>query len=374
MATEKKNVFTIPPISTLLGSTIGNFWRAIRYGRVDPAYYHKVFLTSLVCLFARPFHLWERLKDRNLRPDDESPLFILGHWRSGTTFLHNLLCQDPNTSYVTTYQSVFPNNMYSKLLFKPFMRWNIPDKRPSDDVKLHVDFPQEDGFAMANILPAFYHFFYFPDAYKALFDENVVFKHRSKKDIEKWQAAYRKLIAKAKANTSGQNIMLKNPANTARIDKILELYPKARFIHIYRNPVAVYLSSKKFFQLMIPTLQLQKTTPEQIEDMVFDLYARLMHAYFEQKSLIPSGRLVEISFELFEKAPLNYAEKIYQQLGIEGWQQALPYFEQYLEDLGGYKKSVYRISQKELDRIMTEWSFAFSELGYQVPEGIEIVN
>ena len=365
--------FKIPPISTLLGSTLGNFLRAVRYGRIEPKYYHKVFLTSLICLIASPFHLWEKYKDRKLIGLDKSPLFIIGHWRSGTTFLHNLLCQDPDTGYITTYQSVFPNNMYSKLLFKPFMKWKIPEKRPSDNIKLHVDYPQEDDFSLSNMLPAFYEFFYFPDAYKALFDETVLFKNKSEKDIQAWKDAYIKLIIKAKVNTQGKNVILKNPVNTGRIEKILEIYPKARFIHIYRNPVVVYLSTKKFFQELIPTLQLQKTSPEQIQEMIFDLYTKLMQAYFEQKFLIPKEQLIEISFESFEGDPLKYLKDIYRQLEIGDWQQAAPHFETYLQDLGSYQRNVYRISQEELDRIKKDWQFAFDKLGYEVPESLEII-
>ncbi len=318
--------FNIPPISVLLGSTLGNFMRTIRYGKIDHEYFHKVFFTSLICLIASPFHLWEKFKDRKLNSQNESPLFIIGHWRSGTTFLHNLLCQDPNTGYVTTYQSVFPNNMHSKLLFRPFMKWKIPDKRPSDNIKLHVDYPQEDDFALASMLPSFYHMFYFPNAYKALFDETVLFKNRPEKEIQKWKNIYNKLIVKAKANTGGNNVILKNPVNTARINKLLEMYPKARFIHIYRNPVVVYLSTKKFFLELFPTLQLQKSTPKQITNMIFDLYAKIMHAYFDQKALIPPTQLIEISFESFEVEPIKYLEEIYQQLALDDWEEAVPYF------------------------------------------------
>ena len=366
--------FKIPPISRLLGSTLGNFFRTIRYGKIDPGSYHKVFLTSLICLVASPFHLWEKLKDRKLNSRDESPLFIIGHWRSGTTFLHNLLCQDPNTGFVTTYQSVFPNNMYSKLLFRPFMKWKIPDKRPSDNIKLHVDYPQEDDFALASMLPSFYQLFYFPDAYKALFDETVLFKNSHEKEIQKWKDTYNTLIIKAKANTGGKNVILKNPVNTARINKLLEMYPKARFIHIYRNPVVVYLSTKKFFLELFPTLQLQKSTPEQITNMIFDLYAKIMQAYFEQKALIPPTQLIEISFESFEVEPIKYLAEIYQQLAIDDWDEAVPHFEKYLTGIGGYKKNVYQISRQELTRIKNEWSFAFDELGYEVPDNIEIID
>jgi hypothetical protein len=327
----------------------------------------------LICLIASPFHLWEKFKDRKIISRDESPLFIIGHWRSGTTFLHNLLCQDPNTGYVTTYHSVFPNNMHSKLLFRPFMKWKIPDKRPSDNIMLHVDYPQEDDFALSSMLPSFYQLFYFPDAYKALFDETVLFKNKSEKEIIKWKNTYNKLIIKAKANTGGKNVILKNPVNTARINKILEIYPKARFIHIYRNPVVVYLSTKKFFLELFPTLQLQKSTPEQITNMIFDLYAKIMRAYFDQKALIPPTQLIEISFESFELEPIKYLEEIYQQLAIDDWDEAVPHFEKYLTSIGGYKKNIYQISRQELERIKNEWSFAFNELGYDVPEELEVV-
>ena len=226
---------------------------------------------------------------------------------------------------------------------------------------------------MSNMLPAFYEFFYFPDAYKALFDETVLFKNKSEKDIQAWKDAYIKLIIKAKVNTQGKNVILKNPVNTGRIGKILEIYPKARFIHIYRNPVVVYLSTKKFFQELIPTLQLQKTSPEQIQEMIFDLYAKLMQAYFEQKSLIPQDQLIEISFESFEGDPLKYLKDIYRQLEIGDWQQVAAHFETYLQDLGSYQRNVYRISQEELDRIKKDWQFAFDKLGYEVPESLEII-
>ncbi len=35
---------------------------------------------------------------------DHPPLFILGHWRSGTTLLHNLLARDPQFVAPTTYR------------------------------------------------------------------------------------------------------------------------------------------------------------------------------------------------------------------------------------------------------------------------------
>jgi len=37
----------------------------------------------------------------------QPPIFVLGHWRSGTTLLHNLLTLDPQLTFPTLYQVMF---------------------------------------------------------------------------------------------------------------------------------------------------------------------------------------------------------------------------------------------------------------------------
>src|SRR5690606_16137142 len=40
----------------------------------------------------------------------EAPVFIIGHWRSGTTMLHELLVLDERHNFPTTYQCFAPNH------------------------------------------------------------------------------------------------------------------------------------------------------------------------------------------------------------------------------------------------------------------------
>jgi hypothetical protein len=70
------------------------------------------------------------------------PLFVLGHWRSGTTHLHNLLCLDERAGYTTTFQTVFPNHLFG--FHKPLiwlMRLLMPKTRPVDNVPLDPQLP-----------------------------------------------------------------------------------------------------------------------------------------------------------------------------------------------------------------------------------------
>ena len=372
------NQFKIPPISTLSGSTLINYFKILRRGDISSRYYFKIFLTTLIVLISAPFHIWEEIafywKLRRFQ-FKKAPLFIIGHWRSGTTLLHNMLCKDPDAAYLTTYQSVFPNNLASKWIFKTFMRINTPEKRPSDNVKLHVDYPQEDEFAFANSNPnAYYNFFYFPGNYRKYYERAVHHTGLSDKDKLKWFTSYKKLLKKAALNIGGQRLIIKNPVNTARIKHILKLFPNAKFLHIYRNPLTVFLSTQRFFHSLFPTLVLQETSKEFIDGLIFDVYMRLMDDYHMQKTLIPKENLFELRFEEFEKNPVGLGGKIYTDLLQEDFAPVKKYFEEYLESIKDYQKNSYEIDAAAADLIRKHWGRFMDLYNYDIPGDVIVIN
>ncbi len=374
-----KDNFKIPPVSTLLGADINTFGKILKTGKISPEYRLKVALTSFIVLVSTPFHRYEEIvfnKKRLAKTKFENPpLFILGHWRSGTTLLHNLLCLDPDSSFVTTYQSVFPNNLASKIIFKTFMKYAMPNRRPADNMKLEVDLPQEDEFAFSNMYYInYYNFFYFPYKYKYYYDKSVRFKDLSDNEFNDFLYNYEKLLKKTYLNRKGKQLIIKNPVNTARIKALLKLYPDAKFIYIYRNPVTVFMSTHNFFQAVIKTLMLHKVPPEFIDDMIFDVYKKLIDDYHVQKNLIPAKNLFEIKYEEFEKAPLKGLENIYNNLLDKDFEQLKGMFSDYLESLKSHKKQHYKIEKQTLDRITNELGKYMEIYGYDVPGDIEILK
>lgn len=368
--------FKIPPISTLAGSTITNYFRILRKGHIAPRYYFKIFLTTLIVLIATPFHLWEKIIFRKRLKEFEfkkPPIFILGHWRSGTTLLHNMLTKDPSASYITTYQSLFPTNLASKWLFRTFMRINMPDKRPSDGVELNIDFPQEDEFAFSNLQwNAYYNFFYFPAHYKTFYEQAVHHKNLSDKEIELWYKSYDTLLKKALIDTKGDRLIVKNPVNTARIDKILKLYPEAKFLYIYRNPITVFFSTQRFFQQLCPTLWFHKVDDQFIDDMIFEIYNALMSDYLKYKSLIPPGNLMELKFEEFEQEPVTEIEKIYSNLLNEDFSAVKHYFSEYFTTQKSHKKNKYQVEAETIAAIRMHLGKYIEMHDYEIPEDIHI--
>ena len=368
--------FKIPPISTLVGSTIKSYFKILNKGHIAPRYYFKIFLTTLIILIATPFHLWEKIVfSRRLKNFEfkKPPIFILGHWRSGTTLLHNLLSKDPSAGYITTYQSLFPSNLASKWLFRTFMKINMPDKRPSDGVKLNIDFPQEDEFAFSNLQwNAYYNFFYFPTYYKTFFEQAVHHKNLTKKEVELWFTSYDTLLKKALIDTKGERLIVKNPVNTARIDKILKLYPDAKFVFIYRNPITVFFSTQRFFQQLNPTLWLHEVDNQFIDKMIFDVYNWLMDDYLEQKSLIPTGNLLEIRFEEFELEPVKELERIYFNLLKEDFSAVKHYFSDYFTTQKSHKKNKYLVDDETIAAIRKHLGKYIEMYDYGLPEDIQI--
>jgi len=349
-----------------------------RYG-VQLKYFPRALVIILISIIGIPFRLYENLRYyRKIKkfPLPESPIFIIGHWRSGTTYLHNIMTMDPSMGYVTTYQGVFPNNVFNgfgRWIFRSFMQLLIPVNRKGDNVKLGVDLPQEEEFALgARHSVSFYYFWYFPDRIRDFYFDSVAFKRRQGNFREKFKNAYIKTIKKAMIRSGKPVFLSKNPPNTGRVKLLMEIFPGARFIFIHRNPVNVILSTRNFFDKMMPALWLREITGDRRKIEIYQLYRNILEKYQEEKQYIPDKQLFEICFEDFEKDPLPILKDLYHHLNIPGFDTALPFFREYFAKARKYQKNEFAIERGELDDILENTSAQMELWNYKVPEGITV--
>jgi hypothetical protein len=83
---------------------------------------------------------------------DPPPIFILGHWRSGTTHLHNLLGRDPDHTYPTVYQVVFPTAFITtSSTIPPLTAGLLSETRGYDNVAQGWGEAAEDEIALAKL-------------------------------------------------------------------------------------------------------------------------------------------------------------------------------------------------------------------------------
>jgi omega-hydroxy-beta-dihydromenaquinone-9 sulfotransferase len=369
--------FKLPPLSPLSGSTLRVFFRLMRTYRIDRQHYPKVVFTFLLVLVASLFQWVDRLYfHRRIAKYQfkEPPLFILGHWRSGTTLLHNLLTQDPAAGFVTTYHAVFPNNLKSAWLFRTFMRIFMPRHRPGDQVELAVQLPQEDEYAFSNLTHmSYYHTFYFPSYYSEFYRKYVRFESLTPDEMGEWMSVYKNMVIRAAIDSGGGRMVLKNPLNTGRIPMLLKIFPDARFVFLIRNPVEMYFSSVKFFTQLFPTVNLHDFSEREIRDMVLDIQEKLLRDYLDTRRQIPAANLIEIRFEDLEAGPKRLLRAVYHHLRIpnEGLESKLKGFLHAQED---YQRNGYQVDIREFDAVRARLQFAMEEWNYGTPAGVQIVQ
>ena len=318
-------------------------------------------------LYSKKIHNAELVQD---------PIFIIGHWRSGTTHLHNVISQDRRLGYLSTLQAVFPicSVLLSKSkLLKGLIARLIPEKRMMDNVKMGVDYPQEEEFSISCITTHSHHCNHFPRTIRQSFDEYVMF-NTGEEEKSRWKQAYLAVIKKASFIAGNKRLLLKNPYNTARVKELLELFPNAKFIHIYRNPYNIYVSALHDFIKEAEEMALQEFSEQEFSELCYELYEKLMNRYWETRELIPSGNLCEVAFEEFERNPMQEVKRIYNELGFEKSEKAFSDIQQYINSLKGYKKNKYSYSASLMDKISDKWGFAIEKMGYAPPADIALDN
>lgn len=359
------------PVNTLVGADWKTFKGITKGQYIEKGYKTKYQLTKAICWLLsslKPIQdrrYNKRLKDAAINME---PVFILGHWRSGTTFVHNVLAHDKHFGYTTTYQTVFPHiMMWGQPMFKKTMAWLMPDKRPTDNMELNVDLPQEEEFALSNMMPcSYYNFWFLPKNMLEYCDRYLTMKTATPEDHQTFRETFLKLIKISLWNTKGNQFLSKNPPHTGKVKEILEMFPNAKFIYLIRNPYTVFESTRSFFNNTILPLQLQKISPEEMENNILEIYTRLYHTYEEEKKLIPEGNLIEIKFEDFEANAMAMTEKIYKTLSIPGFEEAKPHIAAYLDTKKGYKKNAYKYAPRTVELVEKHWDFALKQWDYQL--------
>jgi hypothetical protein len=296
----------------------------------------------------------------------QAPLFVLGHYRSGTTHLHNLLALDPQFAAPTLFQALNPHTFLTNERFAaPLADRLIIRRRYQDEMALGAGVPSEDEFAlcvMTGLSP--YMAWCFPDD-GAIYDRYLTFREATDGEVARWGNALT-LFLKKLTLRHGRPLVLKSPPHTARIRLLLALFPDARFVHIRRDPYVVFRSTRHLIRAVQPLYHLQDGPIQDSDDHILSVYTEMYDAYFEERGVIPEGQLCEVSFEDLERAPVGVVRSIYESLGLPGFEDLRPGLEGYLSTIAGYRKNRHEELPEPLRRrIAQEWGRSFDEWGYE---------
>ena len=297
------------------------------------------------------------------------PVFILGHWRSGTTHLYNVLSKGPDFGFVDPFVTGLPwDYLTLSATMKPLLAKMLPKDRYIDNVEVNPDSPQEDEIALANLQElSFYHAIYFPDRFPEWFDKGVFLDGVTPAEKSRWERALMLLYRKLERKFEGRPLLIKNPVYTARVKHLLELFPDAKFIHIHRNPYKVFLSTRKFYRVLFEELSLQGPGPADLDPFILQTYTRMMAALVEDTKALPSEQFVEFSYDELMSAPMDSLKRIYQQINLGDFEAVAPTFEAYLSTVKDYQKGVHQMDPEVEAKVTEAWQPFIDRWGYDVP-------
>jgi omega-hydroxy-beta-dihydromenaquinone-9 sulfotransferase len=278
-------------------------------------------------------------------PLDTPPIFVVGHWRSGTTLLHDLFSEDPNLDYPTTYECFFPHHfLLTEGTLDHVFKVLLPKRRPQDDVPVGFDRPQEEEFAMIMLGEGSpYNTMAWPRM-GPVDTEYLDLEGLSDNKVKSWADAfmwfYRRLMLKHQ-----KRLVMKTPANAARLKVLTKLFPDARWVFIARNPLDVFPSTVKLWRALYSTQGLHNPPHLEpwLDDHVLDTFARFTEAFERDRHLIPQENLVEIRYEDLVKDPIGAMRDIYGKLGIEKFDAAEGPMRAILTDRSDHRVSSYKL-------------------------------
>jgi omega-hydroxy-beta-dihydromenaquinone-9 sulfotransferase len=338
------------------GIRLGPLIRMIRRNPVSlrPKYLCRMLFLAQSAFWSSLFSRLEALRYGRIlagQPVPGDPIFIIGHWRTGSTFLHQLMSQDPSMTSPTLFQVAEPDSFLTAFhYYKPIFKSFVSRHRPMDMVRLGMNEPQEDEYAI-----------YRMTRYSPL--EKLVFPERKGyfltgvnaflpegNDLTDWEEKVSWFFRKVHFQT-GKRIVSKNPFNSLRIPTLLKLFPGAQFIHIVRNPLDSVPSTINMWTIVQKQNCLNRNIHKPEVSEVCDVMNYMMRHISEQSGNVPEGRFCELRYEDLESDPAGMLKTLYNKLDIPFTKEFEENIRKFLIEVSGYKKNTFTLTDNEKETI-----------------------
>lgn len=281
-------------------------------------YYVEQMLGGLLLNRMRLAKFWAE-HPATLAAEIRQPVIVLGLPRSGTSFLFNLLAQNPAHRYLTNWETTVsqipperrpltqqqdPRRRIGKLLMS-FQRLLAPGLDAIHE--FYLDGPEEctpllmQGFdtqALAGMFDA--------PAYSAWLDraDHRATYHHHKRILQTLQGCY-----------PAERWLLKSPDHLAALDALLDVYPDACLIQLHRDPVQS-VSSWASLNAAFRGIWSQHIDAPELGRQVLERLATDIDASIDARRRLPAGRFIDIQYGDLIANPLGEVERIHAHFGL----------------------------------------------------------
>ena len=299
---------------------------------------------------------------------DGEAVFILGFWRSGTTFLHELICADDRFAFPSTYACLHPHHFVFSEKFV-LARDGGEVRRPQDHMTLGWRTPQEDEFALLCLGAR--------SPYEGLIaagDFERALQLTDPDDLPKaeggrWEKIFLQFFRAVRFLNGRKTLVLKSPSHSYRVQTLRRLVPNSRFVLIVRNPYEVFESMMKTYRAyalrygLVPGL-----SNRALREIILTERLRCEQKLQSGLSGLGSERLAIVKYEDLAADPVGIVENIYRQFRLPGFEAVRPILMRKAAPRHGPARSAAQPPSQWRARLKTAWADIFDRYGYD-PEG-----
>jgi omega-hydroxy-beta-dihydromenaquinone-9 sulfotransferase len=313
---------------------------------------------------------------------DQAPLFIIGHWRTGTTHLHELLTLDERFTAPSLLECTAPKECVAFGWLLRLFAFLMPTNRPMDNMPVGLDRPQEDELALLVLgLGSPYEAIMFPNQ-RRVDHPFLTMTGLKPQQMKAWQRGFLGFLQqvnfrhKRESGPDGKpaRIVLKSPTHTARLRILRQMFPTAQFIHLVREPQTVFASTVRLWRALYATQGCQEPDERalpanvpSLEQYVFDNMDALYRDFFDEVAKIPARDFCQVRYEDLVREPLAEMRRIYQHLELGRFDEIEPKLKAQLEALAGYQRNEHRIPEATAAEVTRRWGWYMTCFGYGAP-------
>ncbi|MFK7835029.1 MAG: sulfotransferase [Sulfitobacter sp.] len=366
----KKYGKTVMSLRYWHGMTLAAWLRAMK-GHWHRVPFSRYPLVAVITLFSigNQFLAWtsellygRKLAQVKIEPD---PIFVIGHWRSGTTWLHHMLMLDARHAAPEVHACFRPETfLVARGFATKIMGWLLPPTRPMDDVPLLPENAEEDehGISLSGA-PSNYRSKMFPSV---KMDVPYSPEDMNAADAALWREKWLAFLKRVQFINPGKRLVLKSPTHTVRTGEILRHFPNAKFVHIVRDPYKIFLSARKSAIAMHTVSTLQDHLPPQSDRDNGNKHRFVrFHARFEKdRENIPEDQLVMIKYEDLRADPVKVIGEVYQGLGLGQFEDVAPEIARHNSGAKPYQNNQYELDEAMREQVEAACGSYFETYGY----------
>lgn len=306
------------------------------------------------------------------------PLFIIGHWRTGTTFMHELLALDPQFVWPRTYECMAPEHfVVTQGWARPRLSRFVPERRPMDAMAFGLERPQEDEFALFSLgVHSPYETIAFPNrrSAKAHRFDLTCFTERQQGE---WQTTFLLFLQAVQLRAQRRDpdavaarMLLKSPTHTARVGLLREMFPEAAFVHMVRNPFDLFASTKRLWTALFLREGFQRPQFEAVEggvpsldEYIFTTMDVLYRDFQQQTAGLPDCQFHNVRYEDLVALPFETLQHLYRRLNLGEFSVQRGRIADYLAALD-HVPNQHSLTERDKAEVRRRWSTYFRSYEY----------